>query len=61
MGNRLEDAEIAIREHGWKWRNVNGIKSILVAPDDDPKRHWTAIWDENGIPHFLPRYSERDK
>ncbi|MDT0160324.1 hypothetical protein [Bacillus sp. AG4(2022)] len=21
-------------------------------------RYWTAMWDENGIPHYLPEYSK---
>lgn len=56
--NRLLDARIAVSEHDWKWENAHGIRYILVPPDGDEKRMWTAIWDNNGIPHYLPKYSQ---
>ncbi len=55
---RKLDAEIAVKEYGWVWINAHGIRNILVPPENDPRRYWTAIWDKDGIPHFLPKYSE---
>lgn len=59
--NRKLDAEIAVKKHGWKWVNMHGIKDILVPPDDSKMRHWTAEWDKNGIPHFLPQFSKEEQ
>lgn len=61
MGNRKLDAEIAVEQHGWRWKNAHGIRDILIPPEDDKRAMWTAIWDEDGIPHFLPRYSEGEQ
>ena len=55
---RKQDAQIAVEIHGWEWKNTYGIRNILVPPEDDDRRYWTAIWDEDGIPHYLPKYSE---
>ena len=56
---RLLDAKIAVEKHGWVWENMHGIRDVLVAPEGDERRYWTAIWDKNGIPHFLPKYSQK--
>ena len=58
MSNRMKDAEIAVKQHGWQWVNQYGNRAILMPPDDSPMKHWTAMIDENGIPHYLPKYSE---
>jgi guanylate kinase len=55
--NRLLDAEIAVKNHGWKWINMCGIREILIPPDNSEMTNWTAMWDKDGIPHFLPPYS----
>ena len=59
--SREKDIEIAISKYGWSWENAHGIRNILVPPENDPKRNWTAMWDEKGIPHYLPRYSEGEE
>jgi hypothetical protein len=61
MSDRLKDAEIAVEQYGWEWVNMHGIRDILLPPEDDERRGWTAMWDENGLPHWLPRYSEGEK
>lgn len=58
--SRLWDAQIAVSEHGWIWENRYG-KKILLPPEDDVRRGWTGIWDEDGIPHFLPRYTQGEE
>jgi hypothetical protein len=58
--SRLKDAEIAVKEHGWTWVNMHGIRDILVPPEEDEKRNWTAMWDKDGLPHWLPKYSEEE-
>jgi hypothetical protein len=57
--NKLADAYIAIKEHDWELLSnpLNGMK-ILVPPLTDERRFWTAIWDEDGLPHYLPKFSE---
>lgn len=57
--SRKLDAELAVKYYGWEWVNYHG-KTILIPPADDEMIYWTGIWDENGIPHFLPRYSEME-
>lgn len=54
------DAILAIKEHGWKFvqpHKESDLK-ILVPPFNDERRFWTAMWNEFGYPHWLPRYSE---
>lgn len=60
MNNRIKDAEIAVNKYGWQWVNMYGIREILVPPADDERTHWTAMWDENGIPHYLPEYHKEE-
>lgn len=55
--SRLLDAEIAVNEHGWVWEEAYNRK-LLVPPEGDPRRGWAAMWDQDGIPHWLPNYSE---
>ena len=57
--SRLEDVMLAVRDHGWEWHKVHDAK-ILAPPKGDEKELWTAIYDEHGIPHFLPSYSQRN-
>jgi len=57
--SRLEDAKIAVKKYGWEWHDQYG-KKILMPPQDDERWYWTAIWDEDGIPHWLPRFSQGD-
>ncbi|MCA1021507.1 hypothetical protein [Halobacillus litoralis] len=56
--NRLEDAKIAVEKYGWQWQSSHGGREILMPPEDDDRWHWTAIWDEEGIPNWLPRFSK---
>lgn len=57
--NRLADAFLAIRDHGWEIVNLGfNTKKIIVPPLDDKRRDWCATWDEDGLPHWLPKYSE---
>lgn len=59
--NRFEDAIVAIRDHGWSFESSgDGRRSILSPPEGDPRRFWTAMWDDNGFPHWLPQYSVKD-
>ena len=55
--SRSKDAKIAVEKYGWKWHNHYG-RNILMPPQNDERWNWTAIWDENGIPHWLPRFSK---
>lgn len=59
--SRMDDARIAVEKYGWKWVRIDRKRKILLPPDDDERRHWTAVWDEKGIPHYLPRYSEGEE
>ena len=61
--SRLADAYIAIRDYGWELRSVglSGTKFILVPPITDDRRLWTAMWDEDGLPHWLPKFSEGEE
>jgi hypothetical protein len=56
--NRKLDVEIAVNKYGWQWVNPHGTRSLLVPPDDSHMRLWSAIWDQDGIPHYLPEYSK---
>lgn len=56
--NKFEDAVIAIRDHGWSFSDIDGRRKLLVPPEGDKRQYWTAMWDENGFPHWLPAYSE---
>lgn len=56
MTNKLADAFIAIRDHNWELHDV-GSRKILVPPSSDERRMWCAEWDEDGLPHWLPKYS----
>lgn len=58
--NRLADAFIAIRDYGWELYDV-GDRKMLVPPETDERRHWTAMWDEDGLPHWLPKFTEGEK
>ncbi len=59
--DRMKDAEIAVKEHGWQWVNMHGIREILIPPKGHKMENWVAMWDENGIPHYLPKYSQETK
>lgn len=57
--NKLADAFLAIRDHGWELVQVTEEgKKILMPPTNDDRRYWCAMWDEDGLPHWLPKYSE---
>jgi hypothetical protein len=56
--SRLLDAKIAVEKHGWKWVKVDEVRELLVPPDDNERINWAGMWDENGIPHYLPKYSQ---
>jgi hypothetical protein len=52
--NRLKDAEIAVEKYRWEWVTVPAGRKILMPPITDERFMWTAIWNEDGIPHYLP-------
>ena len=55
---RLSDAFIAIRDYGWELSDGGvGGRKILIPPITDERRFWTAMWDEDGLPHWLPKFS----
>ena len=56
--NRKLDAELAVKYHGWKWVNYHGNKDILIPPEESEMSYWTTMWDQDGIPHYLPEYSK---
>lgn len=56
--NRLADAFLAIRDHGWEVSNSHP-RPTLLPPLKDERRQWCAMWDEDGLPHWLPKYSEK--
>lgn len=58
MSNRLADATIAVRDHAWEWVIVRSGRKILMPPVKDKRFMWTAMWDKDGLPHYLPKYSE---
>lgn len=58
---RLADAFIAVRDYDWEIYYIGNGRKILVPPFDDERRFWTAIWDEDGLPHWLPKFSEGQK
>jgi hypothetical protein len=60
MNERLADAFIAIRDHNWELVQY-GKKKILVPPETDERRRWTAMWDDDGLPHWLPNFSQGDE
>lgn len=60
MNNRLADAFIAIRDYDWELVKA-GDKKILLPPITDNRRFWTAMWDKDGLPHWLPKFSEGEK
>lgn len=57
MENREIDALIAEKLFNWEWNKVNDDRQMLVPPLDNERRFWTGMWENNGIPHYLPRYS----
>lgn len=57
MSNRLADAFLAIRDHGWELSYLYG-RPLLVPPETDERRSWCAEWDKNGLPHWLPKFTE---
>lgn len=59
--SREKDIEIAIEKYGWTWVNAHGIRNILLPPENDPRYLWTALWDKNGVPNYLPKYSEGEE
>lgn len=58
MSDRYKDALIAIRDHGYSFEKRGG-RSILLPPLDDERRFYTSIWDDDGLPHWLPKFSEQ--
>lgn len=56
--SRELDAKIAVKWYGWRWNENTVGGKLLLPPPDDKRTHWCGIWDENGIPHYLPRYSK---
>ena len=59
--SRLADAYIAIKDHGWNFSPITSSRKILVPPLNDERRGWTAMWDEDGIPHWMPKFSKGEK
>lgn len=58
--NKLADAFLAIRDHGWEVSHYYP-RPLLVPPTTDERRQWCAKWDEDGLPHWLPKYSEGEE
>ncbi len=56
--SRRTDASIAEHVYGWRWVSGYGGKRLLSPPAGDPRCSWTAAYDDDGIPHWLPRFSE---
>ena len=55
MNNR--DIDSAIAEFiGWTWIKHQG-RMVLTPPENDKRRYLTALWDEFGLPQYLPKYS----
>lgn len=51
------DLDSAIAEFlGWMWIKHQG-RRVLVPPENDKRRHLTALWNEFGLPQYLPKYS----
>lgn len=46
------DALVAEKVMGWVRE-----QGFLLPPVGDPRRNWAAIWDEQGLPDWLPDYS----
>lgn len=60
MENRYKDAYIAMRDYGWKM-DWHGGRGILIPPASDERSKWATMWDEEGIPHTLPKYSQGEE
>lgn len=60
MNDKLADAFVAIRDHDWELVQ-RGKKKILVPPQTDERRSWAAIWDADGLPHWLPKFTQGEK
>lgn len=50
------DALIATKIFGWYFKKMPTGK-MLLPPDNDERKYFAAVWDENGIPGYLPEYS----
>lgn len=57
---KLADAYIAIRDYEWEIFE-QGDSKVLIPPESDKRRYWTGKWDEDGIPQYLPNFSECEK
>lgn len=55
--SRMADAAIAVEVHGWRWDESLKGRPILLPPEGDDRMFWAALYDREGIPHWLPRYS----
>ncbi|MCM3784375.1 hypothetical protein M3231_15430 [Neobacillus mesonae] len=56
MAPRERDAWVAELFFGWT-RNEVARRTLILPPDNDPRRTWAAMWDEYGCPHWLPPYT----
>lgn len=57
LSPRERDAWVAEVVFGWEWHELEEERAYLLPPPIDERLGWTAMY-ENGIPHYLPRYSE---
>lgn len=56
---RMIDAEIAVKVFGWSWENWYG-KKTLSPPIGSPESNYAGVWDENGLPQYLPYYTSNN-
>lgn len=54
--SREIDVLIAEKIFNWEWSNIRERK-FLSPPLTDEISNWTGMWNEKGIPHYLPHYS----
>jgi len=53
---RFLDAKIAEMAHGFKWSTTKGDRKFLLLPKDYLLRTWSTVWDDDGIPTWLPEF-----
>lgn len=53
---KLASAYLAINRHDWTMSNTE--RNLLIPPTTDKRYNWTAMWDEDGIPHHMPNFLE---
>jgi hypothetical protein len=60
--SKLANGYIALSEHYWELHDRGLSRSkLLVPPITDERYMWTAMWDKNGLPHWLPDFIKGEK